>query len=78
MFKEITETAVSKAKEDIVIPQGVLVLIAVASFVTGLVIGIICASGAKSAKSRKIKRSSFKSKDYTGDLDYDDEGYEYL
>lgn len=80
MFKEITETAVAKAKEDISIPQGILVLIAVASFVTGLVIGIICASGAKSAKSAKIKRSSFKAEDYAKDLafdDDDDDGYEY-
>lgn len=80
MFKEITETAAAKAKEDISIPQGILVLIAVASFVTGLVIGIICASGAKSAKSAKIKRSSFKAEDYAKDLafdDDDDDGYEY-
>lgn len=80
MFKEITETAVAKAKEDISIPQGILVLIAVASFVTGLVIGIICASGAKSSKSRKIKKASYKADNYDGDIafdDDDDDGYEY-
>lgn len=80
MFKEITETAVAKAKEDISIPQGILVLIAVASFVTGLIIGIICASGAKSAKSGKIRRVSYKAEDYDKDIafdDDDDDGYEY-
>lgn len=78
MFREIAENAVSKAKEDISVPQGVLVLIAVASFVTGLVIGIICASGAKSSK---IKKSSFKAENRAGDFNFDDddddEGYEY-
>lgn len=80
MFKEITETAVAKAKEDISIPQGILVLIAVASFVTGLIIGIICASGAKSAKARKIRRASYKADNYDNDIafdDDDDDGYEY-
>lgn len=80
MFKEITETAVAKAKEDISIPQGILVLIAVASFVTGLIIGIICASGAKSAKAKKIKKASCKADNYDSDIafdDDDDDGYEY-
>ena len=81
MFKEFTETAVAKAKEDVSVPQGIIVLIAVASFVTGLIIGIICASGAKKSKSRKIKKSSFKAEDYARDLDFededDDEGFEY-
>ena len=81
MFKEFTETAVAKAKEDISVPQGIIVLIAVASLVTGLIIGIICASGAKKYKSRKIKKSSFKAEDYARDLDFenedDDEGFEY-
>ena len=73
MFKEFTETAVAKAKEDISVPQGIIVLIAVASFVTGLIIGIVCASGAKASRSRKIKKSSFRAEDYSKDLDFDDE-----
>ncbi len=80
IFKEFTETAVAKAKEDISVPQGIIVLIAVASFVTGLIIGIVCASGAKASKSRKIKKSSFRAEDYSKDLDFDDEddeGFEY-
>lgn len=76
MFKEFTETAVSKAKEEIEIPQGIVVLIAVASFIVGLVVGIICASGAKSKKS---KRTAFRPEDYAEDINYDDDddGYEY-
>lgn len=80
MFKEIAENAVTKAKEDISVPQGIIVLIAVASFVTGLVIGIICTSGARSAKSSKIKKSSFRAEDYANELNFDDDdddGYEY-
>ncbi len=80
MFREIAENAVAKAKEDIELPQGILVLIAVASFAVGLVIGILCASGAGS-RSEKIKRSSFNAGDYADDLNFededDDEGYEY-
>lgn len=77
MFKDFTETAVSKAKEDISIPQGILVLIAAASFIIGLIVGILCASGSK----KKIKTSSFKAADYADDFDFEDEddgeGYEY-
>lgn len=79
MFKEITENAVAKAKEDIEIPQGIVLLIAVASFAVGLVVGILCASGAKK-KSGKIKRSSFSAEDFIDDIDPDEddeEGYEY-
>ncbi len=79
MFKEITENAVAKAKEEIEIPQGIVILIAVASFVVGLVVGILCATGAKK-KAGKIKRSSFSAEDYAEDLNFDEddeEGYEY-
>ena len=80
MFKEFTETAVSKAKEDISVPQGILLLIAVASFAVGLVVGILCASGSK-ARKRKIKRTSYNPEDYADGIDFgdedDDEGYEY-
>ncbi len=77
MFKEFTENTISKAKEDVVITNGVLVLIAVVSFLTGLVVGILCASGAKSKKNKKI---SFNADDYARELNFDDEDdedYEY-
>lgn len=78
MFKEFTETAVSKAKEDISLPQGILALIAVVSFIVGLTVGILCASG---AKSRKEKKRACGSNCYAPDFDFededDDEGYEY-
>ncbi len=75
MFKEFTETAVSKAKEDISIPQGILALIAVVSFIVGLTVGILCASGAKSKKEKK-KACGCCTPDFDFD-DEDDEGYEY-
>ncbi|MBP1560314.1 MAG: hypothetical protein J6C96_03610 [Oscillospiraceae bacterium] len=78
MFKEFTENAVAKAKEDVVLTNGVLVLIALVSFITGLVIGILCASGAKSKKNKKL---SFNADDYVRDLNFDDDedddDYEY-
>ncbi|MGN0674943.1 MAG: hypothetical protein ACI4KG_04285 [Oscillospiraceae bacterium] len=77
MFKEFTENTISKAKEDVVVTNGVLVLIAVVSFLTGLVVGILCASGAKSKKNKKI---SFNADDYARELNFDDEDdedYEY-
>ncbi len=82
MFKEFTEKTISKAKEDIVITQGILVLIAAVSFITGLIIGILCASGSKSEKrrSRRRRRASFNADEYARELNFDDDdddGYEY-
>lgn len=81
MFKEITENTISKAKEDIVITQGLLVLIAAVSFITVLIIGILCASGSKSEKRRgRRRRSSFDADEYVRELNFDDDdddGYEY-
>lgn len=81
MFKEITENTISKAKEDIVITQGILVLIAAVSFITGLIIGVLCASGSKSEKRRSRRRkSSFDADEYARELNFDDDdddGYEY-
>lgn len=77
MFKEFTENTISKAKEDVVVTNGILVLIAVVSFLTGLIVGILCASGAKSAKNKK---NSFNADDYVRELNFDDEDdeeYEY-
>ncbi len=81
MFKEITENTLSKAKEEVVIEQWIVVLIAVASFLTGLIVGILCASGSNSRKNRK----KFNADAYVRDLDFeyqdddddDDEGFEY-
>lgn len=82
MFKEFAENTVSKAKEDIVITQGMLALIAVISFITGLIIGILCASGKKSGCCGKRRRSSFNADEYARELNFDDDdddydGYEY-
>lgn len=70
MFKEFTENTITKAKEDIVISQGMLVLIAAVSFITGLIIGIICASGSEKKKSRK--RRNFDADEYARQLNFDD------
>ena len=79
MFKEFTENTVAKAKEDVVISGGLLVLIAVVSFLTGLVVGIVCTSSVKSKKA--AKKPSFNADDYVRDLNFDDEelddDYEY-
>lgn len=83
MFKEFTENTITKAKEDIVISQGLLVLIAAVSFITGLVIGIICASGSSRKKSGRKKH--FDADEYARQLNFDDfddygddgEDYEY-
>ena len=83
MFKEFTENTITKAKEDVVISQGLLVLIAAASFITGLIIGIICASGSEKKKSKAKKRRSFDADEYARQLnfddfdDYDDDGEDY-
>lgn len=85
MFKEFTENTITKAKEDIVISQGMIVLIAAVSFITGLIIGIICASGSVKKKSKSKKRKSFDADEYARQLNFDDfddfdddgEDYEY-
>ena len=64
MFKEFTENTITKAKEDIVISQGMIVLIAAVSFITGLIIGIICASGSVKKKSKSKKRKCFDADEY--------------
>ncbi len=84
MFKEITENTVSKAKEEVTLAQWAIVLIAVISFLTGLVVGILCMTAADHRKKKKA--ASFTADDYLRDLnfnadddddddDYDD-GYE--
>ena len=71
MFKEFTENTISKAKEDVVISQGLLVLIAAVSFITGLIVGILCVSGANASKKRKIKKNSQYEEDYPGQVAFD-------
>ena len=87
MLKEITESTLSKAKEEVVIPQWVIAVIAVAAFLTGLVVGILCASGSKQRKSRKsfnadayVRDLNFDIDDNADDFDFDDddnEGFEF-
>ena len=85
MFKEFTENTITKAKEDIVISQGMIVLIAAVSFITGLIIGIICASGSVKKKSKSKKRKCSDADEYARQLNFDDfddfdddgEDYEY-
>ena len=85
-IKEFTEKTISiaksKAEEDIVISQGLLVLIAAAAFILGLILGILCASGSKSDKKRKKSRNSFDADEYARQLNFDDfddgdDSYEY-
>lgn len=86
-IKEFTEKTISiaksKAEEDIVISQGLLVLIAAAAFIIGLIVGILCTSGSKASKKRK-KNKNFDADEYARQLnfsDFDDfdgdDGYEY-
>lgn len=83
MFKEFTENTITKAKEDIVISQGLLVLIAAVSFITGLIVGIICASG--SGRKKRGRKKNFNADEYARQLNFDDfddygddgEDYEY-
>ena len=85
-IKEFTEKTISiaksKAEEDIVISQGLLVLIAAAAFIIGLIVGILCASGSKAGKKKK---KNFDADEYArqlnfsdfDDFDGGDDGYEY-
>ena len=86
MLNELTEAAIAKAKEDIVITQGLIVLIAAVSFITGLLVGILCTSGSKASKRRKMKKRAFDADEYARQLNFDnfddfdsddDDGYEY-
>ena len=84
MLKEITENTLSKVKEEVVIPQWAIAVIAVAAFLLGLVMGILCASG-----SKRKGRKSFNADAYVRDLNFDiddnaddmddddDEGFEF-
>ncbi len=76
MIKEFAANTVAKAKEDASVSNGVVVLIAVAAFIVGLVIGIVCTAN---AKSRKMKKTTFNAEDYIRDLDfdYDEDEFEY-
>lgn len=82
MFKEITENTLARAKEEVAVAQWIVVLIALVSFLTGLVVGILCASGSYRRKNKK----NFNARAYVHDLDFDydsiddeddDEGSEY-
>ena len=85
MLKEITENTLSKVKEDVVVPQWLIAVIALAAFLTGLIVGILCASG---SKQRTRRRTRFNADAYVRDLNFDidddadfgdddDEGYEF-
>ena len=75
MIKEFTENTISmaksKAEEDITITQGLIVLIAAVSFITGLIVGILCTSGTKAKKRRKAKKSTFDADEYARQLNFD-------
>ena len=85
MFREITENTLSKVKEDVIIPQWMIAVIAVSAFLLGLVVGILCTSGSK----RKGRKSSFNADAQVRDLNFDiddnaddfddddDEGFEF-
>ena len=74
-LREFTENTISlaksKAEEDIVISQGLLVLIAAAAFIIGLIMGILCTSGSKAKKKRKVRKSSFDADEYARQLNFD-------
>ena len=77
-IKEFTEKTISiaksKAEEDIVISQGLLVIIAAAEFIIGLVVGILCTSGSKAIRKRKKNKNSFDADEYAYQLNFDDFG----
>ena len=76
MIKEFAANTVAKAKEEVSVSNGVIVLIAVVSFLVGLIIGIVCTAN---AKSKKAKKNTFNAEEYLRELDfdYDDEDYDY-
>ncbi len=80
MIREFTENAVSKAKEEVALPCGIVALIAVASFIVGLIIGILCVSGSRKAKKeQRGARAAYDADciDFGDDNDEDDEDFEY-
>lgn len=68
MFREITENTLSKAKEEVSVPNWLIVAVALAAFLTGLVVGILCSSGQKRTRRRK---NSFNANAYVRDLNFD-------
>jgi len=66
MLKEIT----SKTKEEVIIMQGLIALIALAAFVIGLVIGILCSP--KGKKRAKPAADEFDPDEYVRSLSFDD------
>lgn len=74
MIKEFAANTVAKAKEEVSVSNGVIVLIAVVAFIVGLVIGIVCTAN---AKSKKAKKNTFNANDYVRELDFDYDDYDY-
>jgi len=74
MIKEFAANTVAKAKEEVSVPNGVIVLIAVASFIVGLIIGILCMVN---EQKRRLKKKTFNIEDYVSDLDFDDDDFCY-
>ena len=74
MLKEITENTLSRVKEDVVVPQWLIVVIALAAFLTGLIVGILCSPG---SKRRARRRTRFNADAYVRDLNFDiDDNYD--
>ena len=73
MIKEFAANTVAKAKEEVSVPNGIILLIAVASFIIGLVMGILCMAN---VQKRRLKKKTFNIEDYVSDLDFDDD-YDY-
>lgn len=85
MFNEFVENTIVKAKEDIAIARGMLILIALVSFILGIIVGILCSEGSKSDKKKKKSNSSLKpdtlSESVGFEYDFGEDGfndYEYL
>lgn len=76
MIKEFAANTVAKAKEEVSVSNGVIVLIAVVAFIVGLILGIVCTANVKSKKSKK---NTFNANEYARELDFDyeDEDYDY-
>ncbi len=76
MIKEFAANTVAKAKEEVSVSNGVIVLIAVVAFIVGLIIGIVCTAN---VKAKKVKKNAFNANEYARELDfgYDDDDYDY-
>ena len=70
MIKEFAANTVAKAKEEVSVPNGVIVLIAVASFIVGLIVGSLCMVN---EQKRRLRKKTFNIEDYVSDLDFYDE-----